>query len=716
MGTGFLKVQVHTGDDALPVAGAEVVVSYPGGRVIYRARTDGSGNAGPFRLSAPDMKYTLDPNYNQPAYSVYNVDIRADGYVSRHVSNVPVVDTQTTILPGNLQPLTDEPMKMTDDYIDIPPVALLNPVKSRQDMIPPPAIPSAVTPMTVENETPEQFQAPFSPAQPNPAQSNFGGVFIPDYITVHLGTPTNASARNVRVKFTDYIKNVTSSEIYPTWPQSSLEANIYAIITFTLNRIYTEWYRSRGYNFDITNSTAYDMAYRDGGPVFENISRIVDNIFNTYARRIGFENPFFTQFCNGSTVTCPGLSQWGTVTLANQGKSPLEILRYYYPKDLELVQTNNIQGITNSYPGYPLSLGSSGADVRRMQDFLNRIRVNFPLIPQISNPNGVYGADTQAAVRAFQRSFNMTADGVIGKATWNKITQIFTAVARLGELDSEGIRISIGQNPPNVTLSQGSRGANVLELQFLLNYISTFYPSVPTVIQDSVFGADTANAVREFQKTFGLTSDGVVGPATWNKLYAVYKGIQGNVPRPPVVTPPVVTPPTAPPFPGTLLRLGSRGENVRLMQSYLNAINAVYPMFSPKLVADGIFGPLTDAAVRAFQRRFSLTPDGIIGPITWNKIVEMFLLASGQASIPQEYPGTPLRTGSTGNAVRLMQTFLSDLRKPYPSLPAVTVDGVFGANTEAAVIFFQRLFGLVPDGIIGPDTWYAIIEQRNLAV
>ena len=715
MGTGFLKVQVHTGDDALPVAGAEIVVSYPDGRVIYRARTDENGNTGTFRLSAPDMKYTLDPNYNRPAYSVYNVDIRADGFVSRHLSNVPIVDTQTTLLPQNLQPLTDENPRMTDDYIDIAPIALLNPAPSRQDMIPPPAIPPAVTPMTVENEIPAPNEIPPGQfrAQPSPAQSPFGGVFIPDYITVHLGTPTNASARNVRVKFTDYIKNVASSEIYPTWPQSSLEANIYAIITFALNRVYTEWYRSRGYNFDITNSTAYDMAYRDGGPVFENISRIVDNIFNTYARRIGFENPFFTQFCNGSTVTCPGLSQWGTVALANQGKSPLEILRYYYPKDLELVQTNNIRGITNSYPGYALSLNSSGADVRRMQNFLNRIRVNFPLIPQISNPNGAFGPDTQAAVRAFQRSFNMTADGVIGRATWNKITQVFTAVARLGELDSEGIRATIGQNPPTVTLSQGSRGENVLQLQFLLNYISTFYPSVPTVIQDSVFGAGTSNSVREFQKTFGLTPDGTVGPATWNKLYAVYKGIQGNVPRPPAVPQPPAAPP---PFPGTLLRLGSRGENVRLMQGYLNVINAVYPMFSPKLIADGIFGPLTDAAVRAFQRRFSLVPDGIIGPLTWNKIVEMFLLASGQASTPLEYPGTPLRVGSTGNAVRLMQSFLSDLRKPYPSLPAVNIDGIFGANTQAAVIFFQRLFGLVPDGIIGPDTWYAIIEQRNLAV
>ena len=392
--------------------------------------------------------------------------------------------------------------------------------------------------------------------------------------------------------------------------------------------------------------------------------------------------------------------------------SPLEILRYYYPKDLTLLTSNNITSIVESYPGYPLSIGSQSDAVRTMQNYLNRIRVNYPLIPQIANPNGVFGSDTADAVRTFQRTFNMVADGIIGRDTWNKISFIFVGVTRLAELDSEGIRITIGQNPPNVVLSQGSRGENVIELQYILNVVSQFYPTVPPVIQDGVFGASTKNAVIEFQKTFALTPDGVVGPATWNKLYAVYRGINESVPVPPSPTPPSEN---IPPYPGTSLRLGSTGPDVRTMQTFLNTINIVYPNI-PKLTVDGFFGEQTQAAVKTFQRLTFLTEDGIIGPATWNKIVENYLLAIGSSSVSLEYPGAPLRVGSRGSDVRLMQKFLSELAIPYPSLPAITVDGIFGPNTENAVRGFQRLFGLTPDGIIGPVTWYEIIEQRNKAV
>lgn len=489
-------------------------------------------------------------------------------------------------------------------------------------------------------------------------------------------------------------------------------SNIHVIVTFALNRVYTEWYRSRGYNFDITNSTSYDQAYRDGAQIFENISKLVDNIFNVYVRRFGFQNPFFTSFCNGTTVTCAGLSQWGTVSLANRGMTPLQILRYYYPDDVELNESNNITGITSSYPGYALAVGSQGEPVRRMQNYLNRIRVNFPLIPLISNPNGVFGTDTQDAVRAFQRSFALTADGVIGKSTWNKISFIYVGVTRLAELESEGVRISIGKNPPNVVLSQGARGHDVLELQFILNSIAPYYDSVPYVIKDSVFGAGTKNAVIEFQKAFGLTPDGVVGPATWNKLYAVYRGIHDNVVVPPVEP---IPPADAPVYPGTPLKLGSSGADVRLMQNYLNTIRIVYPSI-PYHIVNGTFDEAMRSTVIAFQQEFLLTPDGIIGPITWNKIVEMFMVVTGNASFSLEYPGTPLRLGSRGSAVRLMQSFLVELRAPYPSLPFIAVDGIFGPQTEAAVMHFQRLKGLTADGVIGPITWNAIVRERNAAV
>lgn len=679
MGTGYLTVQARAGDEALPVGGAHVTLSDQDGSILFETYTDSSGSTEPLPLPAPDREYTLDPNYRRPAYSEWEVEVEAEGYVTSHIHGAQVVDTQTSILPVHMEPLSDEPGPVTDVDVDIPPVGLLLPDEGQTG--------------------PRQIRA-------------LSQVIIPEYITVHLGTPSNASARNVRVRFPDYIKNVTSSEIYSTWPYNALVANIHVITTFALNRVYTEWYRSRGFPFDITNNTGYDQYYRDGGPVYENISRIVDGIFNVYARRRGFRNPFFTAFCNGTTATCAGLSQWGTVSLANQGRSPLQILHYYYPNDLELATSNNITGIVESYPGYPLSLGSQGEPVRRMQNRLNRIRVNYPLVPLISNPNGVFGADTQAAVRAFQRAFNLTADGIIGRATWNKISFIYVGVARLGELDSEGERVTIGQNPPNVVLRQGSSGGDVLELQFILNTVAAYYDTVPTVIQDSVFGPGVKNAVIEFQKTFNLTPDGVVGPATWNKLYAVYRGIGENVPVPPAELPP---PEGAPPYPGTPLRVGSTGANVRLMQSYLNTIRIVYPGI-PALVVDGVFGEQTRVAVIAFQNQFLLPADGVIGPVTWDYIVGQFQLATGGASVSLEYPGTPLRLGSAGSSVRLMQGFLAELRSRYPSLPPVTVDGIFGPNTQAAVTTFQRIFGLTPDGVIGPLTWQEILRQRNAVV
>ncbi len=230
--------------------------------------------------------------------------------------------------------------------------------------------------------------------------------FIPENIVVHLGRP-NQDAQNVTVPFPEYIKNVASSEIYPTWPENAIRANIYAIITFALNRIYTEWYRSRGYDFDITNSTQYDQAFQYGRDIFENISEIVDEIFNNYVRKQGSVAPYFTQFCNGTTVTCDGLSQWGTVELANQGLTPLEILQYYYGDDIEIVQNAPIRSGIESYPGTPLEVGDAGNEIKTIQVQLNRISNNYPAIPKINPSNGIFGEQTAAAVRTFQGIFNL---------------------------------------------------------------------------------------------------------------------------------------------------------------------------------------------------------------------------------------------------------------------------------------------------------------------
>ena len=291
-------------------------------------------------------------------------------------------------------------------------------------------------------------------------------------------------------------------------------------------------YRSQGYDFDITNSTAYDQAFVYGRPIYESISRVVDAIFNEYVRRQGQISPYFTSFCNGTTTTCSGLSQWGTVSLAQQGLTPLQILRTYYPDDVEIVSTDIVANVPSSYPGSPLRQGSTGLDVQTIQTYLNRIRRNYPAIPAITDEAGVFGNSTRDAVTKFQSVFQLAADGVVGKATWYKLSKLYTAVTRLAELDSEGTTFGIGTVPPAAVLRQGSRGADVITLQYLLNVISDFYPGVPGVSQDGIFGNATRQAVIAFQQAKGLTPDGIVGAGTWRALYEAYRGIGDYVPEP----------------------------------------------------------------------------------------------------------------------------------------------------------------------------------------
>lgn len=289
-------------------------------------------------------------------------------------------------------------------------------------------------------------------------------------------------------------------------------------------------YRNQGYSFDITNSTAYDQYFIYGRPIYESISRIVDDIFNEYVRRQGQLAPYFTSFCNGTTVSCQGMSQWGTVTLADRGYTPLQILRSYYPNDIEIVQSNIITNVLSSYPGTSLKQGSSGLDVQTIQTWLNRIRRNYPAIPAITDAAGNFGSSTRAAVIKFQSIFNLTPDGIVGKSTWYKISRLYTAVTRLAELDSEGTTLGIGTVPPSSVLRQGSRSPDVITLQYLLNIISEYYPGIPAPAQDGIFGSGTRQSVIAFQQIMGLQADGIVGALTWKALYDAYLGIVQNIP------------------------------------------------------------------------------------------------------------------------------------------------------------------------------------------
>ena len=348
--------------------------------------------------------------------------------------------------------------------------------------------------------------------------------FIPQNITVHLGPP-DSNAANVTVPFSDYVKNVASSEIYPTWDEAALRANIYAIVSFALNRVYTEFYRSRGYDFDITNSTAIDQFFVNGRSYFENVARIVDELFNDYLRRPGFVEPLASKFCNGTTVTCEGLSQWGSQNLAAQGYTAPQILRSYYG-NVEIVNNAPIRGITSSYPGTALRRGSSGPNVVVIQVELNRISQNYPAIPKLSPVDGIFGSRTEAAVRKFQEIFGLEVDGIVGKATWYALVRLYTAVTQLSELRSQGQRFySISWEYPN-SPQLGSTGEKVRHLQYMLAVLAAYIPQIPSVTVDGKFGQETLSSVLAAQRYFDLPETGIVNAATWEEIYDQYSGIE----------------------------------------------------------------------------------------------------------------------------------------------------------------------------------------------
>lgn len=350
--------------------------------------------------------------------------------------------------------------------------------------------------------------------------------YVPQQITVHLGAPNN-NAENVTVSFSDYVKNVASSEIYPTWDESALRANILAIVSFALNRVYTEFYRSRGYDFDITNNTAYDQAFVNGRSYFENISRLVDELFNDYLRRPGFVEPLAAKFCNGTTVTCEGLSQWGSQNLAQQGYNSDQILRTYYG-DVERVNNAPIRGITSSYPGTPLRQGSSGPNVVVVQVALNRIAQSYPAIPKIPANDGIFGPRTEASVRAFQEIFGLTPDGIVGPATWYSIVRLYTAVTALSELRSQGQQFyAISWSAPN-SLQLGDSGEKVRQLQYMLSVLSTYISDIPPLSIDGIFGQNTRAAVLAAQRRFNLSETGNVDPETWDEIYDQFSGIENT--------------------------------------------------------------------------------------------------------------------------------------------------------------------------------------------
>lgn len=464
---------------------------------------------------------------------------------------------------------------------------------------------------------------------------------IPENIVVHLGVPDDQAAQNVTVPFREYIKNVASSEIYPTWPENAIRANIYAQISFALNRIFTEYYRARGYNFDITNATQFDQAFVYGRDYFDNISNIVDEIFNDYIVRTGDITPLFARYCSGTTSSCPGgLSQWGTVSLAEEGFTPFRILSSYYG-DIGIVENAPVGGSVQSYPGTPLRIGSTGNAVKRLQISLNRIGKNYPAIPKIAFPDGIFDVQTEAAVREFQKIFNLTQDGVVGKATWYQVAEIFAGVKRLSDLTAEPISPSVVNQQFKTELGIGDRGTDVQIVQSYLNFIAQYNNFIPAISADGIYGESTAQSVRAFQQSAGLPQTGIVDETTWNAIYSSYITKYNSLPLE------LRTSPSAP-YPGDILILGSSGEAVSTLQGYLAKISEVYPSI-PTVSVTGYFGNETQEAVLAYEREFSLAPRGFVNLPVWNSISGLYSdIVQGEEKSFGQNPGYTITEGQGG--------------------------------------------------------------------
>ncbi len=633
--------------------------------------TDEEGKTEYIPLYAPARSLSLNETNTERPYETYNVQVRANGFEMQEVIGVQVFAGEYSVL--NIELIPTRLQRSSQRNINVIPDHHL-----------------------LTNEGGNNIgQTP-----PNTNARILTQIVIPTNITVHLGRP-DRSAENVTVPFLYYLKNVASSEIYPTWPYEALKANIWAQMSLVLNRIYTEWYPSKGYDFDITNSTAFDQAFVKNRNIYDNIANVVDEVFGEYIQKSNFQEPYYAEYCDGRVAQCPGLKQWGTLDLANRGYSAIRILRYYYGNDIEIRETNNIQDIKSSYPGTPLRVGSTGQQVAQIQEQLNAIAINYPNITPIFPVNGEFGQSTEEAVRVFQRQFNLGVDGVVGKATWYKISFVYAAVRKLAELKSIGqIQNLYSGEWPGVVLRNGSKGVEVQLVQYYLSAISVFYDEIPDVSIDGRFGRQLEQAVVSFQKRFGLIQDGVIGQATWNRIFEVYTSLDQEI----------VPPNTPAPYPGRPLQQGSSGDNVVVIQNALNTVSSQFNVI-PVVVVDGIFGSGTRTAVIAFQRQFDLLADGIVGPATWDLLLRTandIDEGDGPSSSLPTFPGTLLRLGSRGNDVQLMQQRLKSISIYYPSIPDLNADGIFGPATEASVIAFQRLMGIPSDGIIGQQTWNLI--------
>ena len=437
---------------------------------------------------------------------------------------------------------------------------------------------------------------------------------VPTEITVHIGSPEEAG-KTITVPFPEYIKNVASNEIYPSWPADAIKANILAQISFALNRVYNEWYPSLGYNFDITSSPAYDQTFKEDSQFFENISQIVDDIFNNYIVKGDQVQPLFAAYCDGINTTCDGLSQWGSVELARQGLSPTEILKRYYGNDIRIIYNAPVSPNIPSYPGFPFRLGSAGNYVRQLKVQLNRISNNYPAIPKIEEENIFFTTDMEESVKAFQEIFDLPVTGTVDKATWYEVKYLYNAVKKVANLASEGISIEEVQFPYGETLQLGDTGPYIRPLNYLLNFLSYLDTDIPKLnLSGEEFTEDTKEMVIAFQTSNNIEADGIVDKNTWNALLTSYNQTKELIPEEYLYYEDKL-------YPGIFLSLGMTGDDILNLQNFLYIICEKTHQI-PGVRVNGTFDELTEESIKAIQKRYNLPENGVVGPATWQKIID----------------------------------------------------------------------------------------------
>ena len=437
---------------------------------------------------------------------------------------------------------------------------------------------------------------------------------VPNNITVHLGAPDEA-ARNITIPYTEYIANVASSELYPTWPRNALIANIYAINSFALNRIYNEWYRSKGYNFDITSNPSFDQTYTVNRSTYENINDIVGEIFNNSVVKGNQVQPYFTRYCDGRITKCEGLEQWGTVSLANQGKSPIDILKYYYGGDISIKYDAPVGDTLMGYPGFDVGMGSAGNPVLAIQRDLRRIRQNYPAIPIITSTIGVYDKETMDAVKKFQEIFSLPATGVVDKATWYKIKYIYTSVKKLSDLYSEGLSVDEATFLYDDELNYGDTGIQVEFVHYFLDALAFLDDDIPRLQTNSIYSNNTITMVKAFQEKYGLPVTGVFTYSDWIVLKNTYDSILKSFPS-------EYQDYIDELYPDYFLTRGTTGKDVLRLQNFLLII-CRRDKSIPGVRVNGVFDELTEKSIKKLQNDYDFDVNGIVGPLLWSKIVEL---------------------------------------------------------------------------------------------